>query len=146
MNIYKIYNISNKLYRLKVPIIPKIIKIYLRIVFSCVIPFSTEIGKDTIIGYQGLGIVIHPRSKIGEKCIISQGVTIGGTSKKRNVPLVGNNVYIGAGAKIIGDIKIGDNVVIGANSVVVKDIPSNCMVAGVPAKILKYNIDIENYK
>lgn len=51
---------------------------------------------------------------------------------------IGDNVFISTGVKIIGGVTIGDNVVIGANSVVVKDIPSNAIVGGVPAKILKY--------
>ena len=52
-------------------------------------------------------------------------------------------MHISAGAKIIGPVRIGDNVEIGANSVVVKDIPSNCVVAGVPAKILRFNMTDE---
>ena len=55
------------------------------------------------------------------------------------VPMIGNNVYIGPGAKLFGPITIGDNVTIGANAVVNRDIPSNCVVAGVPAKIIKEN-------
>lgn len=39
---------------------------------------------------------------------------------------------------IIGNVNIGDNVIVGAGSVVVKDVPSNCVVAGNPAKIIKY--------
>lgn len=38
---------------------------------------------------------------------------------------------------IIGDITIGDNVIVGAGSVVTKDVPSNCIVAGNPAKVIK---------
>ena len=39
---------------------------------------------------------------------------------------------------IVSDIKlIGNNVIIGANAVVVHDVPDNCVVAGVPAKIVK---------
>jgi len=39
----------------------------------------------------------------------------------------------------LGPIKIGDNAIIGANAVVIKDVPKNAVVAGVPAKIIKYN-------
>jgi acetyltransferase-like isoleucine patch superfamily enzyme len=39
---------------------------------------------------------------------------------------------------IIGDINIGNNVVVGAGAVVVKDVPDNCIVAGNPARIIKY--------
>ena len=38
---------------------------------------------------------------------------------------------------ILGGITVGDNVIVGAGSVVVKDVPSNCVVAGNPAKVIK---------
>lgn len=44
---------------------------------------------------------------------------------------------LGANVVIIGNVSIGDNVIIGAGSVVVKDIPSNSIVAGNPAKVLR---------
>jgi acetyltransferase-like isoleucine patch superfamily enzyme len=50
---------------------------------------------------------------------------------------IGNNVFIGYNSIIMPGVTIGDNVVIGAGAVVTKDIPSNCVVAGVPAKPLK---------
>lgn len=68
------------------------------------------------------------------------GVTIGGTPNRVELPVIGDNVYIGAGAKIIGN-----NVVIGANSVVITDIPDNCVAVGMPAKVIKEGIDINNY-
>ena len=55
----------------------------------------------------------------------------------KDVGLV-KTVYIGPGAKIIKPVHIGNNVSIGANAVVNKDVPDNCVVAGVPAKIIKY--------
>lgn len=48
--------------------------------------------------------------------------------------------------KIIGPVRIGNNVEIGANSVVVKDVPDNCVVAGVPARILRSNMTEEDWK
>lgn len=97
------------------------------------------------MGYGGLAIVIHERSQIGNNVIISQCVTIGGRSKIKSVPVIGNNVLIGAGAKILGDIVVGDNCVIGANAVVIADVPSNCVVAGIPGKIIKSQINIDDY-
>lgn len=41
------------------------------------------------------------------------------------------------GVKIVKPVHIGNHVVIGANAVVTKDIPDNCMVVGIPAKIIK---------
>lgn len=62
--------------------------------------------------------------------------TIGNTSKGK--PIIGNNVEVMANVVIAGNIHIGDNVTIGAGSVVTKDIPSNCLAAGVPAKVIRY--------
>lgn len=58
--------------------------------------------------------------------------------------VIGDNCYIGPGVKIVKPVKIRNNVVIGANAVVNKDIPDDCMVAGMPAKIIKkYNHEIK---
>jgi acetyltransferase-like isoleucine patch superfamily enzyme len=51
--------------------------------------------------------------------------------------VIGNNVWIGDKATILAGVHIGDNVIVGANSVVTKDVPSNCMVAGCPARVAK---------
>ncbi|HIF9354877.1 TPA: serine O-acetyltransferase [Photobacterium damselae] len=97
------------------------------------------------MGYGGLCVVLHDRVIIGDDCHIDQGVTIGGTSKKVGVPVIGNHVYFGAGCKVLGPVTIGDNVVIGANAVVINDIPSNSLVVGVPAKVIKSNILKKDY-
>lgn len=146
LNVYNWYKFSNFLYKKKIPIVPSILTYMIRLIFGGYIPATSEIGRGTKIGYGGIGIVIHGRAVIGENCIISQCVTIGGTSKKRGVPKIGKNVLIGAGAKILGDINVGDNCVIAANSVVVNDVESNTLVGGIPAKIIKKNININDYK
>ena len=68
---------------------------------------------------------------------ILQGVTLGGTSVKREKrhPTIGDNVSIGAGAKVIGGFTIGAGSRIGAGSVVVREVPENCVVVGVPGRI-----------
>ena len=74
--------------------------------------------------------------KIGDNFTFINCTTIGKKGNKR--PIIGNNVTLGANVVIIGDVKIGNNVIIGAGSVIVKDIPDNSVVAGNPAKIIKY--------
>jgi len=49
---------------------------------------------------------------------------------------IGDNVFIGAGTSIINNVRIGSNVIIGACSLITKDVPDNCVVAGVPAKVI----------
>lgn len=73
--------------------------------------------------------------KMGYNCRVFQQVTLGYSGNKR--PELGNNVVVCSGAKIFGGIKVGNNVIVGANAVVCKDIPDNCVVGGIPAKILK---------
>ena len=51
---------------------------------------------------------------------------------------VGNCVWIGAHVTICPGVSIGDNSIIAAGAVVTKNVPEGCVVAGVPAKIIKY--------
>lgn len=51
--------------------------------------------------------------------------------------VIGNHVFVGANSVIACPVTIGSNVVIAAGSVVTRDIPSNCLVGGVPAKVLR---------
>lgn len=52
--------------------------------------------------------------------------------------IIEDNVWIGEGVAIMPNVTIGKNSIIGANSVVTKDVPANCIVAGAPAKIIRY--------
>ncbi|APY07935.1 hypothetical protein BWZ20_06295 [Winogradskyella sp. J14-2] len=50
---------------------------------------------------------------------------------------IGNNVWIADKAVVLKGVTIGNNVIVAANTVVNKDVPDNCIVAGVPFKIIK---------
>lgn len=113
--------------------------------YNCYIPYTADIGKNCKIAYKGMAVVIHARAKIGDNCVIGTCVTIGGQKKQYEVPTIGNNCYIASGAKIFGPIKIGDNCFIGANSVVTRDVPPNCLVSGIPGKVIKDNIRADDY-
>ncbi len=94
---------------------------------------------DGVFIDHGMGVVIGETSEIGERCILHQGVTLGGTGKKRQKrhPTLGKNVVVGAGANLLGNITIGDDVRVGAGSVVINDVPTNSTVVGVPGRIVK---------
>ncbi|REG87727.1 serine O-acetyltransferase [Winogradskyella sediminis] len=97
---------------------------------------STNI-KGGLFCFHPYASVINAKS-IGRNFEFRNGLTIGNKSNDNSyLPVIGNNVTVGAQVVIIGDIEIGDNVVIGAGSVVVKSFPSNCVIAGNPAKIIK---------
>ncbi|MGA9138670.1 MAG: hypothetical protein WBZ29_00490 [Methanocella sp.] len=138
----QIYRLSNQLYRWHIPLLPKLLTYFNFFICRCWIPYRTDIGSNTIFGYGGMGVVINKMARIGKNCFIAHQVTI---AYSKGVPVIGNNVYIAPGAKLFGGIKIGNNVVIAANSVVIRDVPDNCLVGGVPAKIIRENIDITEY-
>jgi acetyltransferase-like isoleucine patch superfamily enzyme len=50
---------------------------------------------------------------------------------------IGRNCWIGVNAVILPGVQLGDRVIVGAGSVVTKSIPSNCVIAGVPARTLR---------
>ncbi len=62
------------------------------------------------------------------------------------IPKIGNDCWIGENVFICGGVKIGDGAVVFAGAVVTKDVPPYAVVAGVPARILKYRFDEETIK
>ena len=85
---------------------------------------------------------------IKENCLIASGVTIlshDHCKRVNNQPYlaettIGRNCFIAVGAIILPGITIGDEVIVGAGSVVSKNVPSNVIVAGNPAKIIRDQI------
>lgn len=122
---------------------PKLITLLIFLVYNNKVPYQAQIGKGTKLGYGGIGVVIHKNTIIGNNCVVSQQVTLGGgNSRYPGVPIIGDNVHISHGAVVFGGIVIGNNVKIGANAVVNKPVPDNAIVAGVPAKILRFKDEI----
>ncbi len=145
MNALYLYRAARWCHQHHLTLFAKIIYYFQLIVFHNYIPYTAEIGKGTYIPGKSTGIYIHARAKIGKNCIIGHQVTIGGSARKYEVPVLGDDVYVGPGSKIVGNVVIGNDVVIGVNSVVVKNIESGCVVAGVPAKVLKTGIKMHEY-
>ena len=97
---------------------------------------STQLGSGLML-WHGFSTIINAE-RIGSNCSIWQQVTVGNKLDDiESKPIIGNNVKICAGSILVGNIKIGNNVIIGAGSVVTKNVPDNCVIAGVPAKIIK---------
>jgi serine O-acetyltransferase len=97
---------------------------------------AATLGRGLFIDH-GMGIVIGETAEIGDNVNLLQGVTLGGTSTRREKrhPTLRDNVTVGSGAKIIGAITIGENSRVGAGSVVVRDVPPNAVVVGVPGRV-----------
>ncbi|MDV2503389.1 MAG: serine O-acetyltransferase [bacterium] len=98
---------------------------------------GARIGPGFFIDH-GMGVVIGETAEIGENCTLYHGVTLGGTSlkKEKRHPTLGKNVVVGAGAKILGPFTVGDNAIVGAGSVVIRSVPPFSTVVGIPAKVV----------
>lgn len=96
-----------------------------------------------IMHLSGGGGVRIGASKCGNYCGFNAGVLIGTNNGDENRPTIGDHVAFGPGAMAFGKITIGSNVFVAPNAVVTKDVPDNCVVGGIPAKILKYREPLE---
>jgi serine O-acetyltransferase len=98
---------------------------------------GARIGAGVFIDH-GMGVVIGETAEIGEDVTLYQGVTLGGTSLKREKrhPTLERNVVVGTGAAVMGALRVGEGARIGAGSVVVAEVPPNSVVVGVPGKVI----------
>lgn len=131
-----IWRISNRLHRWRVPVLPKLCYAFNRIVFTTVVPPGVQLGNGVLLGYKGLGVIIHRRAVIGNNVLVGAHVTIGGRGEYHEVPVIEDDVMIGTGAKILGPVRIGRGARIGANAVVLQDVPAGATAVGIPARIL----------
>jgi serine O-acetyltransferase len=135
----QIHRLSHALYERRVPVVPRLVSHVGRFLTGIEIHPGARIGEGLFIDH-GMGVVIGETAEIGNDCHLYQGVTLGGTSMRREKrhPTLADNVVVGAGADLIGAIYIGENARIGAGSVVVTNVPANATVVGVPGHIVAY--------
>jgi len=135
-----LHRIAHKLYKARVPFLPRLISEISRLITLIEIHPGAKIGHRVVIDH-GLGIIIGETAKIGDDCLIYNGVSFGGLDARGEDgcrhPQLGQHVLVGTGAKILGPVKIGDYAVIGANAVVTKDVPAHTTVVGIPARMIK---------
>ncbi len=132
-----LHRLSHKLWKLNLPLVPRLISQLTRSITGIEIHPGARIGKGVFIDH-GMGVVIGETTEIGNRCLLYQGVTLGGTGKdhgKRH-PTLAENVVVGAGAKVLGAIRVGANTRIGAGSVVVRDVEADSTVVGIPGRVV----------
>lgn len=146
--IIRLHRISHFLWRLRIPVLPRLMKLLIRVVFGCVLPPSARVGHGVLLSYQGLGTVIHKDAELQDGVIVMTGVTIGGRAGRKGAPVIEAGALIGTGAKVLGPIRIGTRASIGANAVVISDIPPFAVDVGIPARVIRINQphDIPDYR
>ncbi|MCF7513923.1 CatB-related O-acetyltransferase [Pseudoalteromonas sp. L23] len=109
----------------------------------------SEIGRYCSIGQNSLiGPNIHPYNRLSTSAIFyssAWGVVSDNEKESlNNRPVtLGSDVWVGAYSIVLPGVKVGHGAIIGANSVVTKDVPDYAIVAGNPAKIIKFRFDEE---
>lgn len=132
-----IHRASHRLWCLRIPLLPRLLSQLGRMVTGIEIHPGARIGHGVFIDH-GMGVVIGETAVIGNKCLLYQGVTLGGTGKQhgKRHPTLEENVVVGAGAKVLGAITVGANTRIGAGSVLLRDVAPDSTVVGIPGRVI----------
>ncbi|CAM1366830.1 Serine acetyltransferase [Tenacibaculum litoreum] len=129
-----VYRLSHELYKMEIPILPRMMSEYAHGLTGTDIHPGATIGDSFFIDH-ATGIVIGETTIIKENVKIYQGVTLGGIQVKKELastkrhPTIENNVTIYANATILGgDVVIGRDSIIGANVCVTTSVPEGSIV------------------
>lgn len=116
--------------------------------FHCDNGLDISVGTDFVANYNVTILDIAPVT-IGDYCMIGPntlittvGHPVDGKRRRNKMAfakpvVIGDDVWIGGNCTILPGVHIGNNVVVTAGAVVTKDVPDNCIVGGVPAKVIK---------
>lgn len=143
------YRIAHELYKLEVPLIPRMITEHAHSITGIDIHPGAEIGEGLCMDH-GTGIVIGETCVIGNKVRIYQGVTLGAKSfplDEKGLPIKGiprhpiveDDVIIYSGATILGRVKIGKGSIIGGNVWLTQSVPPGSHVLQSGVRYEKYN-------
>ena len=139
------YRIAHRLWGLRLKGLARFLSHIARFLTGIEIHPGAIIGRRFFVDH-GMGVVIGETTEIGDDVTLYQGVTLGGTSwkKEKRHPTIEDRVVIGAGAKLLGPIRIGHDSRIGSSSVVVYDVPPYSTVVGIPGKVVSQKKPPEN--
>ncbi len=109
--------------------------------------YNVKIGKFcSIANFCGVGMLDHNYKNVSSHYFLEKkkyGFLKDDKKIKDKNTQIGNDVWIGFNSIIKSGVKISDGAIVGAGSVVLKDVPAYAIVAGVPAKIIKYRFSEE---
>ncbi len=134
---------TSLLYARKAPIIGKA-AYYLLKLLGVEAPLSVEVGPGCVLEHGGFGVVLHSKSRLGQRVKIYPGVTLGRadiyrpSSESRFEGLViEDDAILCPGAKVLckeGVLRVGRGTVVGANAVLLQSTGEYELWAGMPAR------------
>jgi len=133
-----VYRCGNWLWRHDLKLLGRLVSEVGRFMTGIEIHPGATIGRRLFIDH-GMGVVVGETAEIGDDVLIYQGVTLGGTSlkKEKRHPTIEDQVMISAGAAVIGPVRIGRGSRIGAGAVVVSSAPAYSTIVGIPGKVIE---------
>ena len=111
--------------------------------------YKMDISKTARISFNAKLDKTNPKGiHIGDESYIASGAIIFTHDYSRDIHVetfIGKRCFIGANAIIMAGITIGDCVIVGAGAIVTKDVPSNCIVVGNPARVIRQNVRTKKF-
>ena len=112
--------------------------------------YGMNLAKDVRVSFKARLDKTNPKGlTIGEKTMVTFDAIIlsHDYASRRHAAktVIGKYCFIGCNSVVMPNVTIGDHVIVAAGSVVTKDVPSNCIVAGNPAKVIKTKIETIAY-
>ncbi len=106
------------------------------IMMGAVLNIGARVGEGSMID---MNAVLGARAIVGKNVHVGAGAVLAGVLEPPSAEpvVIGDNVMIGAGAVILEGVHVADEAVVAAGAVVIHDVPRDCVVAGIPARIIK---------
>jgi serine O-acetyltransferase len=135
-----LFRVSNALHRFGLRPLSRLVYFANCVLFGADLAPTADVGGGLALPHP-VGVAFSP-VRMGERVRLMGGVRLGGggydDTTRDGLPTIGDDCYVFDGAKVFGKVTIGDRVVIGTNSVVSRDVPSDVIVLGNPARVVKH--------